>query len=109
MPIPKTSRLSVDCGKSASTLRLLLPIFSQLKQATFIGSESLFSRPLDIYQKIYKRQNLSFDLQKHIYKLAVKSKLEHISLIIQQVLNLSVDYYFIYHFLKKILLLKLII
>lgn len=74
MPIPKTSRLSVDCGKSASTLRLLLPIFSQLKQATFIGSESLFSRPLDIYQKIYKRQNLSFDLQKTYLQISGKIK-----------------------------------
>ena len=59
---PKNDKVIVDCGESASTLRFLIPLFSQFSEATFIGKKSLLSRPLDVYQEIYANQLLDFNL-----------------------------------------------
>ena len=46
--------MSINCNESGSTLRFLIPILSLFPYPfTLEGTSSLFSRPLDIYQKIY--------------------------------------------------------
>ena len=48
------SNCTLECRESGSTLRFLIPIYLALGiEATFKGSERLFSRPLDVYEKIY--------------------------------------------------------
>ena len=55
--------MSINCNESGSTLRFLIPILSLFPYSfTLEGTSSLFSRPLDIYQKIYKEQELKFEL-----------------------------------------------
>ena len=55
--------MSINCNESGSTLRFLIPILSLFPYFfTLEGTSSLFSRPLDIYQKIYKEQELKFEL-----------------------------------------------
>lgn len=49
------------CNESGSTLRFLIPLFSLSNLCvTFTGKEKLFSRPLDIYEKVFKEQKLFF-------------------------------------------------
>ncbi|HHU28852.1 TPA: 3-phosphoshikimate 1-carboxyvinyltransferase [bacterium] len=56
--------LEIDCNQSGSTLRFLIPLCSYLSKKTkFIGKESLFIRPLDEYEKLFKKNNLIFDLK----------------------------------------------
>ena len=54
----------IDCNESGSTLRFLIPLLSIFNQEfTLVGAKSLFSRPLNIYQEIYQKQNLKFNLK----------------------------------------------
>ena len=49
------------CHESGSTLRFILPIAaSQNIDCCFQGRPSLFSRPMDVYESIFKKQNLPF-------------------------------------------------
>lgn len=51
----------INAKESASTLRFLIPLslcFS--KKVKFIGSSSLFSRPLEIYEDLFKENNITF-------------------------------------------------
>lgn len=53
---------TLDCHESGSTLRFLIPLaLLSGEGATFVGSAKLFSRPLDIYEEIAKKQNLLFN------------------------------------------------
>ena len=48
------SEITIDCGESASTLRLLLPLFAQSgRRIVFTGKGRLPDRPLGVYEKIY--------------------------------------------------------
>ncbi len=62
------------CNESGSTLRFLIPLALCLdKEITFVGTEKLFSRPLDEYQKICNEFDFKFDLKKD--SLTIKGKL----------------------------------
>lgn len=48
-----------DCNESGSTLRFFIPIvLSKYEKATFIGSTRLISRGIDVYEKIFKNQDI---------------------------------------------------
>ena len=53
---------SLECRKSGSTLRFLIPI-SVLSgnNTTFVGSERLMSRPLSVYDRLFKEQGFIFN------------------------------------------------
>jgi len=56
------SNCTLECRESGSTLRFLIPICLALGiEATFKGSERLFSRPLDVYEKICKESGMVFE------------------------------------------------
>lgn len=53
----------IDCNESGSTLRFMIPIFMiNSKKSKFIGKESLFKRPLNIYYDIFKEQNIDYKI-----------------------------------------------
>ena len=55
------SDVEINVGQSASTLRFLLPLISSLvPHVKFVGSESLFQRPLNVYEDILKKQQIKF-------------------------------------------------
>lgn len=48
-----------NCNESGSTLRFLIPIaLSKYDNVTFVGTERLISRGIDIYEKIFNFQNI---------------------------------------------------
>lgn len=51
----------VECNESGSTLRFVLPIFSLSKEkVVFTGKRSLFSRPMTVYEDLFKQLNLHY-------------------------------------------------
>ena len=55
-------KIIIDTKASASTLRMLLPIACCLyDDVTFVGEESLFLRPLDVYEDILKTNKIPYD------------------------------------------------
>lgn len=63
----------IDVKESGSSLRLLIPVVSALNiNAKFIGSKKLFSRPLEVYKKIWLEQGLTFDLKEDSLNIAGK-------------------------------------
>ena len=49
------------CRESGSTLRFFIPICqNDRKTFTFTGSEKLLSRPLSVYEDIFKKQGIYF-------------------------------------------------
>ncbi len=53
---------TIHCNESGSTLRFLIPLFSLCDTAVhFTGSERLLSRPLHVYEQLFKSQNIDFD------------------------------------------------
>ena len=53
----------VDARESGSTLRFLIPLASsQNDHSSFIGSNKLFSRGIEVYEDIFNKQNISYDL-----------------------------------------------
>lgn len=60
----------LDCNESGSTLRFLIPLSSNLKQGvTLIGTKKLMSRPLTIYEELYKESGSSFELYEKELKI----------------------------------------
>lgn len=56
---------NVNCNESGSTIRFLIPIFSlSNKKVTFTGEQSLFSRPFEIYEKIFDEDDNYFSNSK---------------------------------------------
>lgn len=52
---------NLNCRESGSTLRFFIPICSVFSRPTiFSGSERLLSRPLNVYETIFKSQNIDF-------------------------------------------------
>lgn len=50
------------CRESGSTLRFFIPIcLLDGKTFTFTGSEKLLSRPLSVYEEIFKKQEIAFE------------------------------------------------
>ena len=55
-----------DCQESGSTLRFMIPVaLYSLGEATFIGSKKLFSRGLGIYQQIFEKQGIKYELDEN--------------------------------------------
>ena len=55
----------LPCRESGSTLRFFIPLcLLDGKSVTFTGSETLFSRPLSVYEDICHRQGLIFEPKK---------------------------------------------
>lgn len=56
------SSVVLDAKCSGSTLRFLLPLASYLiKNVKFIGDESLFKRPLNVYEEILNKNHIPFE------------------------------------------------
>lgn len=63
----------LNANESGSTLRFIIPILSYFeKEFKITGSKKLLSRPLNIYQEIYEKQNLSFELTDDFLKVQGK-------------------------------------
>lgn len=63
------------CRESGSTLRFFIPLALTLgKEVTFSGSERLFERPLDVYEKLCYENDFKF--QKDAYSLTLSGKLK---------------------------------
>lgn len=57
----------LDVEESGSTLRFLLPLGTHFSSsARFKTAGRLSSRPLDVYQKIFQNQNISFSIEKDL-------------------------------------------
>ena len=57
--------LSFSCRESGSTLRFFIPIsLTEPGKRTFFGSLRLLSRPLNVYEEIFKEQGISYDNKK---------------------------------------------
>lgn len=53
---------NIDCAESGSTLRFLIPIAAMSdKEWTFTGRGRLLDRPQEIYEDIFRKQNLVFE------------------------------------------------
>lgn len=62
--IPENAVL--PCRESGSTLRFLIPLALLCgKRLTFTGSEKLMTRPLFVYEKLCKEQNITFEKGKN--------------------------------------------
>ena len=65
----------LNMNESGSTLRFIIPLLSMFDNEFIImGSSSLFSRPLNVYEDIYINQNLKFQLDNS--RLIIKGKLK---------------------------------
>ncbi len=57
----KTPTPHLPCRESGSTLRFFIPIAAISREmTTFSGSETLFSRPLSVYETLFSEQSLPF-------------------------------------------------
>ena len=55
----------IDAKESGSTLRFIIPLCTLFdKKVIFKGEESLFVRPLDVYERIFKDNNATFNKNK---------------------------------------------
>lgn len=62
----KNTTHEINCKESGSTLRFCIPLFALLNHnSIFIGEESLFKRPLFIYQELFQSLGLMFVLHKN--------------------------------------------
>lgn len=56
----------LNCNESGSTLRFLIPIALSLGgEYKFVGTEKLFSRPLDVYEELARENNFIFKKEKN--------------------------------------------
>lgn len=56
----------LSCGESGSTLRFFIPITLLFgANVTLNGTERLFERPLDVYEEIFKKQNIFYNKTKN--------------------------------------------
>lgn len=57
-----TDPLTLDCGESGTTLRLLIPVaLIGTRPVRFVGAGRLFARPLSVYEDICRRQGLMWE------------------------------------------------
>ncbi len=56
-----SQELTINCHESGSTLRFLIPLGLVLtKNVTFTGTKTLMQRGLDVYEAIFKEQNINY-------------------------------------------------
>lgn len=66
---------TLDCRESGSTLRFMIPLaLLSGNQITLTGSERLFTRNLEIYEKITKENDILFEMGKNTLTLCGKLK-----------------------------------
>lgn len=66
--------LVFDCNESGSTLRFFIPIALTLgKKVIFKGTEKLISRGIGVYQEIFDKQGIKYDIFKD--KILIEGKL----------------------------------
>ena len=66
----------IDANESGSTLRFLIPIFlTKYDEVIFKGSERLLSRGIKIYEELFKKLNISFNI--HLKQLYCNNKKGH--------------------------------
>lgn len=64
-----------NCNESGSTLRFFIPLaLTEEAPAQFFGTEKLMSRPLDVYEEIFKEQGIEYARKKT--SLSVKGRLQ---------------------------------
>ncbi len=62
----QAKNLKLNCRESGSTLRFFIPLALSLgKEVTLYGSERLFERPLEIYEKLCKEKGFTFNKTKN--------------------------------------------
>lgn len=62
----------INCRESGSTLRFLIPVGLILaEKCTFSGHGKLVERPLEIYYRIFEKQNISYQTNNGILPLSV--------------------------------------
>lgn len=62
----KVEKPVLKCRESGSTLRFFIPLALCLgKEVTFLGSERLFERPLDIYEELCREKGFTFKKDKN--------------------------------------------
>ena len=67
--------ITLNCNESGSTLRFFVPLaLISGKKISFCGSKTLFSRPLSVYEEIFKAQNINYSKTEE--NLWVKGKLK---------------------------------
>lgn len=55
-------QVEINAKESGSTMRFIIPLASYIADRVIVGgSERLMERPLNVYKKIYDKQNLSFE------------------------------------------------
>ena len=65
----------LDCKESGSTLRFMIPLcLLDDEEVTLKGTKKLFSRGLDIYLEIFKKQNIYYHLEED--SITIKGKLK---------------------------------
>lgn len=59
---PVQGPLTIECGESATTLRFLIPLLAMRNEECFFACQGrLVHRPLNIYEKIFRDQELLFE------------------------------------------------
>lgn len=65
-----TPREALFCNESGSTLRFLLPVaLLSGKETTLSGKESLFRRPLSVYETLCKEKGYAYDKTNHAVRV----------------------------------------
>jgi len=71
----KIEECTINCGESGSTLRFLIPLcLISGARVTLCGSKKLFSRPLDVYEKLCLERGFTFEHGED--RITVSGKLE---------------------------------
>ncbi len=66
----------IDCRESGSTLRFLVPFAGLINnKVTFTGRGKLISRPLDVYYKLFDKQNIKYENNEGKLPLSVNGRL----------------------------------
>lgn len=64
-----------DCLESGSTLRFFIPIASVLSEkAKFIGSKRLLERGVEVYEEVFKKNNVLFEKTENVINICGKLK-----------------------------------
>lgn len=56
-----SDNIQIDCHESGSTIRFLIPILSNNMKVLFTGNSSLFKRPFNVYENLYRERGLVFE------------------------------------------------
>jgi 3-phosphoshikimate 1-carboxyvinyltransferase len=66
---------TINCNESGSTIRFIIPIFTNSKGIKITGKPSLLKRPLSIYEELFKKNSLTFE--RKTSSIFLKGELPH--------------------------------